>query len=614
MRVENTAEGGTNGSLVTVANSGGGSGTAWTTVSIGLTAAFAYDTSTAGYGSTSYRTANGITLGANYVAWDSTVVGAVPRMYGRMYVRLSTGGYLRELARWRSGATQVARLRVNTSGALELRTTSGGAPTTGGVGSVFLAANIWYRIEWDIRPGSTQTNTIRLYAGHSTAVLETITGTGDFSTATTINEQAIGQLTTAVLLPDMWLDSIVATDVGWPGPALVTGAAVRAAEPGQARPGSGARSGPAGRGSELDAVRPGAGRKMLPGSRPVGTEVARPGAGLRTAVAGRVLQAEQARPGAGVRTSSTVRAAAVEHGCPGAGLKLGAATRASGTEQARSGAGVKHGAGYKGGDGEQARPGTVAVTIGAPGSQAAEAEMGRPGGGLLATAAGRGAGAERAMAGTGRVAGAGGTALEGDTAEPGTGQAMAAGSAATELGHARPGTGLTTTLGVTGRDREQAHPGSGTKLGTAGPGWEPQWGRWGTAAGRAYTAGAQAPVVERATPGAGLKTSAPAMPVRETGIAAGGVSQLNSSGAQAAEVDRARPGVGLRAGVGALRRETEQARPGIGRRLGQSPARPAESEQARPRVRRRRVIRTVGILLGESGTLVRTTTGGVRRL
>jgi hypothetical protein len=82
----NSAEGGSNGTTVTIANSGGSSGNAWDHLGI-PTGAFTFATAALQKGSLGYRMAPGsaTTLGP-YVGWNLT---GWPLFRGRFYIRFS---------------------------------------------------------------------------------------------------------------------------------------------------------------------------------------------------------------------------------------------------------------------------------------------------------------------------------------------------------------------------------------------------------------------------------------------------------------------------------------------------------------------------------------------
>jgi hypothetical protein len=218
VQVSNTAEGSTNGTAATTANTGGVAGNAFNTVN-STSATVEFSSLAAIGGALSYRTAIGGTSAVANFGWNTTALGNPTRVYGRIYFRLPNIVINRELIRWRRGTTQVARLRVDVAtGVLELRQGNNAAPTTGGTGAVTLAADTWYRVEWDVQAG-TLTNTIYLYLGDSTTPLETITGNGVFATAGAVNEVMFGQFTATTNVGNLFFDDIVVNDTGLPGPA-----------------------------------------------------------------------------------------------------------------------------------------------------------------------------------------------------------------------------------------------------------------------------------------------------------------------------------------------------------------------------------------------------------
>jgi hypothetical protein len=213
VRVVNLCEG-TDETTVSTGNSGGSGGTAWTSVTIGTDVSVVYDTAQAVHGTTSIRHTTGATSAQGILFWDTTVLGTPARLFSRFYLRLSATGTARALCRVRAAGTQVLRIHYDGS-VVELRRSNNNTVTAG---AVTLSANAWYRVEVDCRPGVAQTNTVRLYQGDSTALLEEIGGSGDFSAAATVDEVAFGNAAAAANLPDAWYGGIEANDVGWPGP------------------------------------------------------------------------------------------------------------------------------------------------------------------------------------------------------------------------------------------------------------------------------------------------------------------------------------------------------------------------------------------------------------
>lgn len=222
MLVTNSAESGAaagDETTVTTANSDGVSGTAWSTVTIDAGAACVFDNAQAAHGSWSYRQTTGATAGQVMLIWGSTVVGSPARLYGRFYFRTSAIGAVRSLARVRSGATQVMRVQISSSGRVELRNSASALVVDSGAGNV-LDPNVWYRIEFDCTPGAAGTCTIRVYVGDSTTLaFPEVTGSGNFGSVSTVNEVTFGNAGAGANLPDAWFDDFGISDTGWMGPA-----------------------------------------------------------------------------------------------------------------------------------------------------------------------------------------------------------------------------------------------------------------------------------------------------------------------------------------------------------------------------------------------------------
>lgn len=429
VQLANTAEGGSNGVTVSAANSGSGSGSAWTAVTIGSGADLTFSNAQAAAGSLSYRIATGLSAAQVFTTWDSTVVGSPTRVYGRAYIYLTATSQARELVRWRRGTTQVARLRYAAGAGLELRQGNNSA-TAGGTGTTVLATGAWYRVEWDIQAG-TLTNTVTLYAGHSTTPLETISGAGVFATTGVIDEVCFGQFTAAGSLADLHLDELVVNDTGLPGPALRTVAGGRATSGQQARAGAGLKSAAGGRPAETDTARSGTGAKTGLGGRAVTTEAARPGTGLKTTTAGgRAAEHAEARPGAAAKSCAGGRAVEHQTARAGAGLVTTAAGgRAVEHQLPRSGAGLRQTSAGRAVDHHVARAGTGTKTAAA--GRAASTEIARAGSTLIA-ATGRAVEHSTAPAGAGRTTVPAGRAVEHSTARAGAGVRRAAGVRAVE--------------------------------------------------------------------------------------------------------------------------------------------------------------------------------------
>ncbi len=225
MRLINGFEGGTDEVDVSTANSGGTSGDAFDTVTIGSATTLKYDTAQQMYGTTALRVATGITSATVHAGWTTSLGAISIRIFGRLYFRpesLDANG--RTLGRIRSGGTQVARFGIDGSFFANMRNS---ANTVVDSGSVAFTAGVWYRVEWDISSGGSATNTVRVFRGDSTTLLDQISATSAFATGN-IDEVNIGQVVAATNIPNGWFDSIEVNDYGYPGPVRRLGASLGA--------------------------------------------------------------------------------------------------------------------------------------------------------------------------------------------------------------------------------------------------------------------------------------------------------------------------------------------------------------------------------------------------
>lgn len=216
-----TAEGGSDETTVTEANSGGASGTAWETVDIDATGALVYDTAQAAHGTYSMRHTMGVTSGQARAIWEAATIGSVARLYGRLYIRSSDMTSSRSICRIRGNNTQIVRLQIDATGHLELRNSGNTVVDTS---TTVLADDTWYRLEFDVRPGNPVTNTVNIYVGDSTSLTEAVSASSNYSTQVVVDEFGVGNFANASNTPNTWFDSIQVNDTGLPGPAGGTNA------------------------------------------------------------------------------------------------------------------------------------------------------------------------------------------------------------------------------------------------------------------------------------------------------------------------------------------------------------------------------------------------------
>jgi hypothetical protein len=210
----NNADGGTDQATVTTANSGGSSGHAWDSVTIGADATCKYEHATYAGQAASYSFATGATSATTFVTWSSSVVAHV-RSYGRAYFRFTSLSTTPSIVRARGSGTQAFRVTVTSAGLLQLRNTGNTVIATG---SVALSTLTWYRLEWDVSRGASASGTLWVYLGHSTTPVDSVTvATGDFGTAD-FTEYNFGIIAATSNQAAQWIDEIAVGRTGLFGP------------------------------------------------------------------------------------------------------------------------------------------------------------------------------------------------------------------------------------------------------------------------------------------------------------------------------------------------------------------------------------------------------------
>lgn len=143
----NGGDGISNGTTVTVGNSGGLSGSPWDTVTIGTGCTLTADNSDpAAHGPECYLVTSGATAAASWVAWTATTFSNSPTtLYVRVYVRLDAlppGNF--RLFNWNQGTTLCAGLNVLTTGQVRLINSASGTVWTS---TSAIPTGQWVRIE-----------------------------------------------------------------------------------------------------------------------------------------------------------------------------------------------------------------------------------------------------------------------------------------------------------------------------------------------------------------------------------------------------------------------------------------------------------------------------------
>lgn len=213
--VQNGLEGLTSGTTVTAANSGGTSGDAFTTVAPDSSTVVA-DNTFAAHGAISLKMATTTAMGP-YVAYTITSSAANGSLRAYCYIE----GYPTSntnILRLYSGSTIVGTLRINTTGKLGLLYGTG---TLGNTSTTTLPLNAWFRIEFQVTPGTGTAATVQamIYlTPDSTTPTETLTSSGiTVATAASVTQARYGVIS-SVANWTVWFDDLAFGDAGYIGP------------------------------------------------------------------------------------------------------------------------------------------------------------------------------------------------------------------------------------------------------------------------------------------------------------------------------------------------------------------------------------------------------------
>lgn len=189
----NSAEGGTNGTTVTTANSGGVSGNAFGLVSIGSGAALTYSTAAAYRGSLGYAISTTSAI-AVYAGTGSGLGYARSRI--RYYLNLGAypSGVIQHVQVATSGGG-IFYLYLSETGQISVINAAGTAVKT----FPAISLNTWYRIEFIAQPNTSTSGVLRaaIYAGDSLTAIDSYASTTADAGSGTINLVNFGKLNNA---------------------------------------------------------------------------------------------------------------------------------------------------------------------------------------------------------------------------------------------------------------------------------------------------------------------------------------------------------------------------------------------------------------------------------
>jgi len=218
MRLENNFEGGSDTTTITAGNSGGISGTAFTTVSASL--------ATITYSSTTTRQTDSL-LAARYAATSNGASAlvrffftAVDIVYVRAYIKSTTlSGAIWPLRVLSSSSAQNNYFYINSSGNFVIRSHD----VQEDISTMSFSNDTWYRLEMKVQSGATTNGAItgRIFSSiESNTIAETLslpactTSTGP----TDLRNVYYGFTASTNNTNVLYTDDVAATDTDWLGP------------------------------------------------------------------------------------------------------------------------------------------------------------------------------------------------------------------------------------------------------------------------------------------------------------------------------------------------------------------------------------------------------------
>lgn len=205
----NSAEGQPNGTVLTAATSGGGSGNAFDAVTLTTSTDVKTDSAQSMHGTRSYRIITGAAATSILIFSGANDTSGAMEAYIRFNALPSAAQALMQM---RNSAGNAAIFAITGTNKFQIQNAAG----TGISGTTFATAistGVWYRIEMECIPGTTTTNgTIngRYFLGDSGTVQDAAYSSGATVNAgtTNIDNFRFGKLTSATATQDAWWDDL----------------------------------------------------------------------------------------------------------------------------------------------------------------------------------------------------------------------------------------------------------------------------------------------------------------------------------------------------------------------------------------------------------------------
>ena len=224
VNLANTADGGTSGTTITPANSGGTSGAAFDAVvsNTGSGGILAYDsTHVLGGHPLSLKIATGASSVTGYTAWTTSLTASsIPQVWFRLYLFL-TGNPAAQYGVWRAlnGASLCSSVLITALGKLLVVNSAG---STISLSTTTIPLNQWFRLEGFVLASATAGQTeLRLYKTADAAPQnydEIDTSAATQNTSTAITTLRYGLAVAAANVGPYWQASPGASDTAYLGP------------------------------------------------------------------------------------------------------------------------------------------------------------------------------------------------------------------------------------------------------------------------------------------------------------------------------------------------------------------------------------------------------------
>ena len=217
----NNLEGGTNGTTISTANSGGISGNAFDVVTVGTGTTVAYSTTHAAHGGVAMAVATGSTATAALCRW-STSLGTQTTLYGRAYLYLSALPVAQDtVVSFKNSGTAACAIQINTSGNLVIHNA---VDATVHTSTNAIPPGQWVRIEWSVTFSATVgAITLSYYAPmDSTTAVETYTSAATQNFGPSCNMTSFGWTTGNANQPLLYFDDLGVSTSGLFGPVTTS--------------------------------------------------------------------------------------------------------------------------------------------------------------------------------------------------------------------------------------------------------------------------------------------------------------------------------------------------------------------------------------------------------